>query len=131
MRLSCTPIPLLPIFLITFLTLFLKPDAKAQSMLAVNFPHNHFSHDRPSVETTSEESVQPEVISEKYSAEVESRYLSTVNFMRSTVAVLPVQNYNRIYTGYDPLRARIYSTSIPHSMRITVKLFKVVIVPLW
>jgi hypothetical protein len=130
MRLSYTPISLLPFFLITFLTLFLKPDAKAQSMLAVNSSH-HSSHDHSLVEVIGNEPIQSESISEKYSPEVVSRYPTAVNFMHSTITDLPIQNPHKLYTVYHPFRVRIYSTCIPNSMRITVKFFKVVIVPLW
>lgn len=131
MRLSYAPISLLQFFLITLLTLFLKPDARAQSMLAVNSSHHHYEHRQHFIDITDDESIQPGAISEKYVAEVGNGYPSTVNFLHGTIPVFPVLNSHKIYTGYHPLRVRIYSTSIENSMRVTVKLLKVVIVPLW
>ena len=130
MRLSYTPISLLRFSLITFLTLFLKFDAKAQSMLAVNSSRHHFEHDRSFVPVADNDHSEP--IHEKYDAGMlNERYPSSVNFLHTQVAPLPTKNMERIYTGYHPLRVRIYSASIQNSMRVTVKLFKVVIVPLW
>ena len=130
MRLSCTPVSILRFFLITSLTLFLKPDARAQSMLAANSLH-HSSYNKSSVEIADGDPIQSEAKTEKYSAEVDDRYLYTANFLRRTVPVSPSSNSCRIFTGYHPPRVRIYSACIQHSMSITVKFFKVVIVPLW
>ena len=131
-RLSYTTISLLHFFLIAFLTFFLKPDARAQSMLAVNFSHHHFAHERPVVEVADSDLIHSESIPEKHDgglfiADSSSR----VNFLRISTSLVPIKNFGRTCTGYHPWRMRIYSTSIQHSMRVTVKLFKVVIVPLW
>jgi hypothetical protein len=133
MRLSYTPISLLHFFLITFLTLFLNPDAKAQSILAVNVTHHHhFENDRPLINVADNDIIQSEYITEKYDGSLLNEgYSSTVNFPHAGTLLLPIKNPGRIYAGYHPLRMRIYSASIQHSMRITIKLFKVVIVPLW
>jgi hypothetical protein len=128
MRLSCTPISLLRFSLIAFLTL-LKPDARAQSMLAANSVH-YSSHNRSSVEIAGREPIESETNTDKCGGVADSRS-STVNFINSTVPVSPAPNSCRIFTGCQPLRVRIYSASIQHSMRITIKLFKVVVVPLW
>ncbi|MBS1520585.1 MAG: hypothetical protein JST50_06285 [Bacteroidetes bacterium] len=131
MRLSYTPISLLHIFLITFLTLFLKPDAKAQTMLAVNVKH-HLEKDLSLINVGDNDLIHSEHLAEKHDEDlVNEGCPSTVNFLHPTTLVLPIKNAGKIYSGYHPLRVRIYSASIPHSMRITVKLFKVVIVPLW
>jgi hypothetical protein len=130
MRLSYTPISLLHFFLITFLTLFLKIDAKAQSMLAVNSSRHHFEHDRSFVPVVDNDHSEP--IPEKYDGSLLNEgHPASVNFLHNQAALLPTKNQERIYTGYHPLRVRIYSASIQNSMRVTVKLFKVVIVPLW
>ena len=130
MRLSCTLVSILRFFLITFLTLFLKPDAGAQSMLAANSLY-HSSYNKSSVANADNEPIVSEANTEKRSAEVDNRYSSRVNFINSTVPVSQAANAYRIFTGYHPLPVRIYSTCIQHSMHITVKFFKVVIVPLW
>jgi len=130
MRLSYAPISLLQFFLITFLTLFLKPDAKAQSMLAVNSLHHHFERGRTLVEINDNGHL--ESIPGKYDGSLLNEgNSSTVNFLHAQVSLSPTKTVERIYTGYHPLHVRIYSASIQHSMRVTVKLFKVVIVPLW
>lgn len=129
MRLSYTLISILRFSLITFLTLFLKPDAMAQSMLAANSLH-HSGYTKSSVEI-GREPIESGTNTEKDGADVDNRYSSMVNFINSTVPVSPALNSCRILTGYHPSRVRIYSTCIQHSMRITVKFFKVVIVPLW
>ena len=131
MRLSYTPISLLQFFLVAFLTLFLQPCARAQSILAVNYQRHHFENNHTLVEVAGDESIQPETISEKYTAEADNKYPPAINFLRCTITTLTTQNSCKIYAGYHPLRVRIYSTNIRHSMRITVKLFKVVIVPMW
>ncbi|HEY9001918.1 MAG TPA: hypothetical protein VIM89_11240 [Mucilaginibacter sp.] len=132
MRLSCTKISLLHFFLITFLALFLKPDVKAQTMLAVNFTNHHFEHNRPLIDIGDNDLTYSEPGPEKPGKVlINEGYPSTVNFPHTPILLLPIKNTSRMYAGYHPLRVRIYSASIPHSMRITVKLFKVVIVPLW
>jgi hypothetical protein len=117
MRLSYTPISLLHFFLVTFLALSLKPDAKAQTMLAVNVTRHHF---------------ESEYITEKYDGNLLNEgYPFTVNILHAQVPLLPIKNSRIIYSGYHQLPFRIYSASIPHSMQITVKFFKVIIAPLW
>jgi len=130
-RLSYTTISLLRFFLITFLTLFLRHDARAQSMLAVNFSHRHFSHDRPSVEAPDDSTVRSQSSFESYNEDDNRENLPTVNFPHNAVFITPAPNPRRIFTAYHPPRMRIYSASIQNSMRLTVKFFKVVIVPLW
>lgn len=130
MRLSYTLVSILRFSLITLLTLFLKPDARAQSMLASNSLH-HSNYNKSSVEIAGHEPIESGTNTEKHSAEVDNRCSSAVNFINSTVPVSPAPNSCRILTGYHPLRVQIYSTCIQHSMRITVKFFKVVIDPLW
>lgn len=130
MRLSYTPISLLQFLLITVLTLFLKPDAHAQSMLATNYSHHHFGNDRALVEVSHNDSL--ESMPGKYNAEVLNEgNLSTVNFLHAQTPLLPTKNIKTVFTGYHPLPVRIYSASIQNSMRVTVKFFKLVIVPLW
>ena len=130
MRLSYTPISFLHFILIIFLTLSLKPEAKAQSMLAANSSRHHFEHDRHLVDLDNDD--LSEFIQEKYGVNLlNAENSSTVNFLRSQIPLLPTKSVGKINTGYHPLRVRIYSASIPNSMRVTVKLFKVVVVPLW
>jgi len=130
-RLSYTPISLLQFFLITFLTLFLKPDARAQSMLAVNFTKHHFTQESAAVEIIKDEVIHPDSISARYDESVNSRYRSTIDFLRSPAPVLLIPDSHRIFTAYHAPLIRIYSANIQHSMHISVKFFKVVIVPLW
>ncbi len=125
MRLSYAPISLLQFFLISFLTLFLKLDVKAQSMLAVNSSRHHFDQS-PSDNDYSAST------RERYEGTVlDQEHSSTVNFLRSQGSFLQGKGVGKINIGYHPMRIRIYSASIQNSMHITVKLFKVVIVPLW
>ena len=126
MRLSCAPISLPCFFLITFLTLFLKPDARAQSMLAMNFPR-----ERTLVVAADSDLMHFESIPERDEALPAVYYSSKVNFLHTSKPFLPIKYARRIYTGYHPPRVKIYSASIENSMRITVKFLKVVIVPLW
>ena len=125
MRLSYTPILLLQFYLITFLTLSLKPDAKAQSMITVNSSRHHFDPGSP-------DNDHSESIPDKYAGSVlNEEYSSTVNFQHISIPLLPARSAGRVYAGYHPLHVRIYSASIQNSVRVTIKLFKVVIVPLW
>ena len=125
MRLCYAPITLLQFFLITSLTLFIKPDVKAQSMLAVNSSRHQFDLGSP-------DNDHSESIPDKYAVSVINEgYSSTVNFQHIPMPLLPARSAARVYTGYHPLHVRIYSASIQNSVRVTIKLFKVVIVPLW
>src|ERR1700750_1995970 len=109
MRLSYTQISFLHFFLITFLTLFLKPDAKAQSMLATNVSHHHIEHNQPLVDN---DLIQPVPVEEKHDVSlVNEAYLSAVNFPHTSALLLPIKSARSIYAGYHPLRVRIYSTS--------------------
>jgi hypothetical protein len=125
MRLSYAPITLLQFFLITFLTLSLKPGARAQSMLAVNSSRYHFDPGSP-------DNDHSESIPDKYVVSVLNKgYSSAVNFQHIPMPILPARGAGRVYTRYYPLHVRIYSASIQNRMRVTIKLFKVIIVPLW
>lgn len=128
MRLSCTPVCILRFALIAFLTLFLKPDARAQSVFAANSPH-HASYNKSPIEIAGCEPIESVVNTEKYGAEVDDRSPSKVNF--SALPISPAPNSCRIFTGCRPLRGQIGSACIQHSVRITLKFFKLVIVPLW
>lgn len=132
MRLSYTPISLVNIFLITFLTLFLKPEAKAQSVLAVNFPHHHFARAQNLVAAADSDLIHSEFIPENRDEVMPAvDYAVKVNFLHTSVPYPSIKNPGRVYTGYHPLLVRIYSTSIQNRMRVTLKCFKVVVVPLW
>ena len=131
MRLSYTPISLLNIFLIAFLTLLLAPNARAQLMLAVNFPGHHFERERPLIAAADSDLIRSESAPDKHDEALPAAdYSSKVNFLHTSVPIPPFKNARRIYMGYHPPRVRIYSASIQNSMRVTVKFFKVVIVPL-
>ena len=101
-------------------------------MLAVNSPHHHFERERPSVEVADSSLLHSESIVEKRNEVLHAvDYSSKVNFLYTSASFPPIKNFRGIYTGYHPSRVRIYSASIQNSMRVTVKFFKVVIVPIW
>jgi len=94
-------------------------------MLAVNYSHHQFDLGSP-------DNDHSESIPNKYAVSVINEgYSSTVNFQHISMPLLPARSAGRVYTGYHPLHVRIYSASIQNSVRVTVKLFKMVIVPLW
>jgi len=80
-RLSYTPISLLNIFLIAFLTLLLAPNARAQLMLAVNFPGHHFERERPLIAAADSDLIRSESAPDKHDEALPAAdYSSKVNF---------------------------------------------------
>jgi len=97
-------------------------------MLAVNFPGHHFERERPLIAAADTDLIRSESAPDKHDEALPAAdYSSKVNFLHNSTPLQPIKNFKRIYTGYHPPRVRIYSASI----RVTVKFFKVVIVPLW
>jgi len=101
-------------------------------MLAVNSLSHHFERERPLVAAADSDLLRSESVPEKRDEALPAVDCSSkVNFLHTSTPFLPIKNFKRIYTGYHPPRVRIYSASIQNSMRVTVRFFKVVIVPLW
>ena len=101
-------------------------------MLAVNFSHRHADRERPLVEAADSSLLHSESVAEKRDEALPAGdFYSKVNFLHTSVPFPLIKNVRKIYIGYHSPRVRIYSACIQNSMRVTVKFFKVVIVPLW
>jgi len=132
MRLSNNQKLLLQFFLITFLTLLLKPNANAQAVQSTVFAYNDFRHNRD-----EDERIYIGANVEKHDEETtEAEVLPTINFHRESVYLKPLlyrmmKNNKKVYLAQARTPVVAYSIDVNHSARLTFKLFKLVIVPLW
>jgi len=139
MRLSTTQKLLIPFFLINFLTLFLKADANAQSLLASNFSFNNYLHSRTLLDESENDSNYPETDAPQQDIRPVAAHVTLpVNYYHipenSYSNLLPYHTAKsnfKVYKRYRPILGRVYSTNLMNSVRVTFKLFKVVIIPLW
>jgi hypothetical protein len=136
MRLSNIQTSLICFFLINFLTLFLKPDALAQTVSFANNParQSHLSFDRITDNYISDVADVPKSSGEFTGVQILPafdfrRASETFHFQPSAYNVL--RNNGKVYTGHRSIPARVYSVDLKHCARLTFKLFKLVILPLW
>jgi hypothetical protein len=132
MRLSNTLKLLIHFFLITSLTLLLKPNANAQAAPSTVFAYNDYRH------TGSEDDhiyIRTDI--GKHDEEpTDAELLPTINFHQASESSKPFsyhlsKNNRKVYLAHNTIPMMVYSIDLKHSARLTFKLFKLVIVPLW
>jgi hypothetical protein len=140
MRLSNTQTLLIYFFLINFLTLFLKPDANAQTVLFANsLAYNDYRQNRLSFHHTKDNYTYNVADILKSDGEFTGvQALPAFDFRRTSEtfhlqlsAYHVLKNNGKVYPGHRSIPARVYSVDLKHCARLTFKLFKLVILPLW
>ena len=140
MRLSNNQKFLIHFFLITSLTLLLKPNANAQAVRSDNvFAYNDSRHNRSLSNDPEADLIYIRADLNKHDEELtDTQMLPTINFPRmmenlclKPLAYQAVKNNGKVYHAHNITLIRVYSVDLNHSARLTFKLFKLVIVPLW
>ena len=138
MRLSNIQILLILFFLINFLTPFLNPNANAQTVSFANSPaYNDYRHNRLSFDrTTDNNTYNMAGLPNSGGGVTGMQALPAFDFRRTAETFhLQISAYREIRNiGKYPVHsilARVYSVNLKHSARLTFKLFKLVIFPLW
>jgi hypothetical protein len=139
MRLSCTKTSILRFFLFIFLTLLLNPNANAQAVSFVNVFAYNTVHNRSSMNESENEPGYADPIIDKHDIKLAGiQELPSLNFYHATESLSlkpPAYHTNKnLGKAYSPrciIPARVCSFELNHSARLTFKLFKLVIVPLW
>lgn len=139
MRLSCTKTPIPYFFPIIFLTLLLEPGAKAQAVSSPNVFAYNTVHNRSSTHESENEPVYAEPVTDKHDVKLAGlQELTTLNFYHASESLylkIPAyhtnKNFGKGYPRRSIIPARMYSFELNHSARLTFKIFKLVIVPLW
>jgi hypothetical protein len=134
-RLSNTKISLLHFFLITSLTLLLKPNATAQTVSSANvFAYNDNRHNGFLFNELQDDRIYTGASIDKHDeAQTDAPTLTSLDFPRTLESLyLKPITYHAIknYPRYAIL-VRVYSIELKHSARLTFKPFKLVIVPFW
>jgi len=139
MRLSNAQTSLLHLFLIISLTLLLNPDAKGQDtsfakVFAYNSRHNHPLFDK----TRGDYNEMETDIYSGDSGLTAAQTLAPFYFHRVVKKLYPaksayqvIQSNFKVCPPHRVILARVYSIDLNHSARVTFKLVKLVIVPLW
>jgi hypothetical protein len=138
MRLSNNQKILIHLFLITSLTLLLKPNANAQAQSDKVFAYNDYGHNRHSFNEPKDNSIYVRTDIGKHDAEAtDAQLLPTIDFHRTSEnfyskppAYHLIKN-RKAYLAHNLMPRMVYSVELKHSARLTFKLFKLVIVPLW
>ena len=139
MRLSNTQKLLACLLLNTFLTLFLKPAANAQSTPVTKvFAYNDYSNKHNLFNEPADE--PPDIATDKHSADEKPNgaplttplYFrrSLENITSDLLASPSIKNNFKVSPPHNFGLARVYSIDLYHSARLTFKLFKLIIVPL-
>ena len=139
MRLSCTKTSILRFFLFIFLTLLLNPNANAQAVSFANVFAYNTVHNRSSMNEPENEPVYAEPITDKHDVKLGSlQELPSLDFYHASEslhlrpsAYHMIKSFGRAYPRRSIIPARMYTFELNHSARLTFKLFKLVIVPLW
>ena len=139
MRLSNNQKFLIHIFLITSLTLLLKSNANAQVVRSDNvFAYNDSRHKRSLSDDPEADLIYIRADLNKHDEEpTDTQMLPTINFPRmmenlsKPLAYHMIKNNSKLYQVHNVTLIRTYSIDLNHSARLTFKLFKLVIVPLW
>ena len=132
MRLSNNQKFLIHFFLITSLTLLLKPNANAQAVPSTVFAYNDYRHNRPEADHIY---ISADI--SKHDEEPgDAQLLPTINFHQASESLKPfsyrlVKNNRKAYQTHSSIPMMVYSIDLKHSAHLTFKLFKLVIVPLW
>lgn len=132
MRLSNTLKFPIHFFLITSLTLLLKPNANAQAVPSTVFAYNDYRHNR-----SEDGHIYIGADVNKHDAEpTDAELLPTINFHQASESLRPfscrlVKNNRKAYLAHSSIPMMVYSIDLKHSAHLTFKLFKLVIVPLW
>jgi len=140
MRLSNIQILLVHFFLINFLTLYFKPNASAQTVsfannLACNdyrqkpfsFDHrtDHYAYNVADIPKPDVEFIGVQALPAS-----DFRHTSEA-FHLHLFADHVLKNNGKVYPVHSIILARVYSVDLKHSARLTFRLFKLVILPLW
>jgi hypothetical protein len=133
MRLSNTQKILIHFFLITCVTLLLKSNANAQAIRADNvFAYNDYRHAR-----SEDDHIYIGADISKHDEEsTDEQIVFTINFHQASESLTPlsyrlIKNNRKAYLAHSSIPMMAYSIDLKHSARLTFKVFKLVIVPLW
>ena len=139
MRLSCTKTSIPCFFLILSLTLLLNPVANAQAVSFANVFAYNTVHNRSSMNELENEPGYAEPITDNHNVKLAVvQELPSLDFYHTSKSLSlkpPAYHTNKTFgKAYSPrciIPARVCSFELNHSARLTFKLFKLVIVPLW
>jgi hypothetical protein len=133
MRLSNNQKFLIHIFLITSLTLLVKPNANAQAIRSDNvFAYNDYRHTR-----SEDDDIYIGYDIGKHDEEPsDAELLPTINFHQASessklFSYRLIKNNRKACMAHRSIPMMIYSINLKHRARLTFKLFKLVIVPFW
>jgi hypothetical protein len=132
MRLSNNQKFFIHIFLITSLTLLLKPNVNAQAVQSTVFAYNDYRQNR-----SEDDHIYIRIDIGKHDEEpTDAALLPTINFHHASESLKPFfyhlsKNNRKVYLAHNTTPMMVYSIDLKYSARLTFKLFKVVIVPLW
>jgi hypothetical protein len=135
MRLSNTQKFLIHFFLITSLTLLLKPNANAQTVQPNNvFAYNDYRHNN----SEDDHIYIGADMSKHDEGPAEAELLPTMNFHRilenfylKSLAYHTIRNNSKAYQLHNITLIRTYSIDLKQTAHLTFKVFELVIVPLW
>ena len=139
MRLSCTKTSILHFFLFIFLTVLLNSTANAQAISFANVFAYNTLHNKSSMNEPENEPVYAESITDRHDVKLAGiQELPSLDFYR-TLEILHlkpsayhvIKSFGKAYPRRSIIPARMYTFELNHSARLTFKLFKLVIVPLW
>jgi len=139
MRLSYTKTSTPRLFLIISLTLLLNPGASAQAVSFANVFAYNTVHNRSSMNESENAPGYAEPIADKHDIKLAGiRELSSLDFYHASEN-LPLKsfayhtnkNLGKSYSPRSIMLARACCFELKHSARLTFKVFKLVIVPLW
>lgn len=139
MRLSCTKASIPCFFLFISLTLLLNPVANAQAISFANVFAYNTVHNRSSMNEPENAPGYAEPITDKHDVKLAGlQELPSLDFYHASenLSLKPFtrhtnKNFGKAYSPHSIMLARVYSFELNHSARLTFKLFKLVIVPLW
>lgn len=139
MRLSCTKTSISCFFLIILLTLLFNPGANAQAVSSANVFAYNTVHNISSTNEAKNEPGYAKPIIDKHDVKLAAlQELPSLNFYRASerLSLRPPayhmnKNFGKAYPHRSIIPARMYTFELKHSARLTFKLFKLVIVPLW
>jgi hypothetical protein len=134
MRLSNSQKLLLTIFLINFLTLIPKSGANAQSLLASNVTLSHYPHHNAKADETDKDAATYK--RDEQAVAVNTR--PTINFFYAirrdytdALRYSGSKNNLKAYPRHHLIQALIYHSDLMHGARMTLKPFKIIIIPVW
>jgi hypothetical protein len=139
MCLSCTKISIPCFFLTISLTLLLNPTANAQAVSFANVFAYNTVRNRFSMNKSENEPGYAEPIVDKHDVKLAGlQELSSLNFYHASESLRlkppahhVIKSFCKAYPHRNIIPARMYTFELNHSARLTFKLFKLVIIPLW